>query len=188
MYAELTSTENVSFRGARVRTKFLWKPDTRVFVKSWNDKFWARARVVYSYCQVPQVKTCVLGLEFYATSHRYSLTFRCTNCGRHEASANFRSDRIHADNQIKSQIYLVQCAACGWKGEARGLSAIRIVRYKSKETNDPANWLPIVTKSLTENSMVSYDTASFLRRMWTHLFGSEVYRTRSRTVNCPVKS
>ena len=171
MFAELAFTEDVSSRGARVRTKVPWKPGTHVFVKSWNDKFWARARVVY--CQVLRVKTCVLGLEFYARSHRYSLTFRCMNCGRHEASANFRSDRIQPEDQIKEQIYPAQCTGCGWKGEACGLSAIRILRYKSKETNDPANWLPIVTKKLTEKSVVCYDTGSFLRRMWTRLFGSE---------------
>ena len=65
-----------------------------------------------------------------ATAQEYSLTFRCINCGRYEASANYSSDEVVPDDQIKAQIYRVRCAACGWKGEACGVAAIRILRCK----------------------------------------------------------
>jgi DNA-directed RNA polymerase subunit N (RpoN/RPB10) len=135
MLTEVASTENVSSWGGRVRTKRLWKPDVHVFVKSSNRNFWARARVVY--CQTLQNTTHALGLEFYATAHRYNLTFRCISCGRYEASANYRSDRIESEDQIKARIYPVRCAGCGWKGEACGFSVIRVLRYKSRETFNP---------------------------------------------------
>ena len=63
-----------------------------------------------------------------ATAQEYSLTFRCINCGRYEASANYSSDEVLPDDQIKAQIYRVRCTACGWKGEACGVAAIRILR------------------------------------------------------------
>jgi hypothetical protein len=77
MLAERASTENVSSQGVRVRTKRLWKRDTRVFVKSSRGDLWARARVVY--CRTRRSTTHALGLEFYATAYRYNLTFRCIN-------------------------------------------------------------------------------------------------------------
>ena len=135
MLAERASTENVSSSGVRVRTEQLWKPDTRVFVKSSRGDAWARARVVY--CRTLQSTTRALGLEFYATAYRYNLTFRCISCGRYEASANFRSDKIEVEDQIKARIYPVKCAGCGWKGEACGFSVIRVLRYKSRETFNP---------------------------------------------------
>jgi transcription elongation factor Elf1 len=61
-----------------------------------------------------------------ATAPGYNLTFRCINCGRHEASTSYRSDGVESEDQIKMRIYRVNCAACGWKGEACGLAAIRI--------------------------------------------------------------
>jgi len=77
MLAELASTENVSSYGARTRTELAWRPNARIFLKSPKGKFWTRARVVY--CRALQAKTHALGLEFYATAHRYNLTFRCIN-------------------------------------------------------------------------------------------------------------
>ena len=135
MLAERASTENVSSRGVRVRTERLWKPDARVFVKSSRGDLWARARVVY--CRTLRSTTHALGLEFFATAYRYNLTFRCIKCGSYEASANFRSDRIEFEDQIKARIYPVRCAGCGWKGEACGFSVTRILRYKSRETYNP---------------------------------------------------
>ena len=131
MFGELTSTENVSSCGVRVRTELSWKPGTHVFVRPSRGKVWTRARVAY--CQRLEPKTHALGLEFYRAAHRYNVTFRCVNCGRHEASANFRSDQPERQDQIKARIYRVQCAGCGWKGEACGFSAVRILRYKSRE-------------------------------------------------------
>jgi PilZ domain len=135
MLAELASTENVSSYGARVRTELAWRPNARIFLKSPKGKFWMRARVVY--CRALQAKTHALGLEFYATAHRYTLAFRCIKCGRDAASANYRSDRVLTANQLQAQVYRVHCAACGWKGEAIGFSAIRALHYKSKETYGP---------------------------------------------------
>jgi len=45
--AEITSTHNVSSRGARVTTQRLWEPGTFLMLKSLRGSFWARARVVY---------------------------------------------------------------------------------------------------------------------------------------------
>ena len=132
MLAELASTENVSSYGARIRTELAWRPNARIFLKSPKGKFWTRARVVY--CRALQAKTHALGLEFYATAHRYNLTFRCINCGSYEASANYRSDRVLCPDQLKAQIYRVHCASCGREGEAIGFSAIHVLHYKSKET------------------------------------------------------
>jgi hypothetical protein len=61
-----------------------------------------------------------------ATGSRYSLTFRCINCGRYEAFASYRSDGVESEAQFKTRMYRVKCAACGWKDEACGLAAIRI--------------------------------------------------------------
>ena len=142
---EATSTENVSSWGVRVRTERLWKPDTHVFVRPSAGDSWARARVAY--CRILQGTIRAVGLEFYATGHRYNLTFRCIKCGRYEASANYRSDRTEFEDQIKARIYPVRCAGCGWKGEACGFSVIRILRYKSRETYKPdedfCNYRPI---------------------------------------------
>jgi hypothetical protein len=66
----------------------------------------------------------------YATAHEYNLTFRCINCGRYEASANYSSDEVVPVDEIKARIYRVRCTVCGWKGEACGVAAIRILRCK----------------------------------------------------------
>lgn len=133
MFTELAATEDVSSGGLRVRTEISWKPGTRVFLRPSKGKAWMRARVVY--CQNLQEKNRALGLEFYRTAHRYTLTFRCIHCGTYEASANFRSDQAESENQITARIYRVQCVRCGWKSEAWGCSAVRILRYQSKETS-----------------------------------------------------
>lgn len=62
MAAEYAATENVSSYGARIQAERPWRPDTRVFVKSDQGEFWARARVVY--CQTLSSKRFALGLEF----------------------------------------------------------------------------------------------------------------------------
>lgn len=138
MFAELASTENVSSCGIRLRTEMPWKPSARVFVKLLKGGVWTRARVAY--CQRLNSEEHALGLEFYQTARRYNLTFRCIHCGRHEATANFRSDRVEHEDQIMSRIYCVQCAGCGWKGEVCGFSAVRILRYKSVETRSTAEF------------------------------------------------
>lgn len=140
MFADLASTENVSSCGVRVQTELMWKPNTRVFVKLPKGGVWTRARIAY--CQRLKGKKYALGLEFYETAHRYNLTFRCIQCGRYEASANFRSDRVELEDEIKSRIYRAQCEGCGWKGEVCGLSAVRILRYKSVETCTAAEFPP----------------------------------------------
>jgi hypothetical protein len=142
MFAELSSTENVSSGGARVRTELSWRPGTRVFVKPSKGKVWTRARVAY--CQRLQAKSQALGLEFYRTAHRYNLTFRCIHCGKYEASANLPSRGVESENQIKARIYRVQCARCGWKGEACGYSTVRILHYQSKETYGTEGNAPLV--------------------------------------------
>lgn len=99
----------------RVRTGRLWKPDAHVFVKSSNRDFWARARVVY--CRTLQGTIHALGLEFYATAHRYNLTFRCIRCGRYEASANYRS--IGLSSRIKSKREYIQLGVQDVAGKAK---------------------------------------------------------------------
>ena len=66
----------------------------------------------------------------HTKTHEYNLTFRCINCGKYEASGNYSTDEVVPDDQIKARIYRVRCAACGWKGEACGVAAIRILRSK----------------------------------------------------------
>ena len=56
----------------------------------------------------------------------YVLTFRCINCGKHEVFAQYPSDGMESEEQIRARIYQVSCNSCGWKGDACGLSAIRI--------------------------------------------------------------
>ena len=145
MYAELASTEDVSSGGVRIRTETSWKAGTRVFVRPPKGEVWTRARVVY--CHKRQEKSRELGLEFYRTAHRYTLSFRCIHCGTYEASANFRCGQAESWNQITARIYRVQCARCGWKGEACGFSAVRILRYQSKETSGFEGNAPLVRSS-----------------------------------------
>jgi len=56
----------------------------------------------------------------------YVLTFRCTNCGKHEVFARYPTDGIEREDQIRGRLYQVSCESCGWNGDACGLSAIRI--------------------------------------------------------------
>jgi hypothetical protein len=64
----------------------------------------------------------------YATAHEDNLTFRGINCGRYEASANYSSDEVVPDDEIKARIYRVRCTACGWKGKLAKCSAIAAIR------------------------------------------------------------
>jgi Pyruvate/2-oxoacid:ferredoxin oxidoreductase delta subunit len=64
----------------------------------------------------------------------YILTFRCLNCGRHEAFANVLSNIVLSDEQVKTQILEATCKGCGWTGEVCGVSAVRIEHAKSKST------------------------------------------------------
>ena len=66
------------------------------------------------------------------TAHEYNLTFRCINCGRYEASANYSSDEVVSEDQTKARRHRVPCTACGWKGEACGVAASRILRDKGR--------------------------------------------------------
>jgi transcription elongation factor Elf1 len=56
----------------------------------------------------------------------YILTFRCVNCGKHEVFANYPSERLLTEDEIRARIYQVSCTSCGWRGDACGLSAIHI--------------------------------------------------------------
>jgi hypothetical protein len=56
----------------------------------------------------------------------YILLFRCVNCGRPEASATYSSASFLPHYQIEARIYEANCAACGWKGEVCGISAVQI--------------------------------------------------------------
>ncbi len=58
----------------------------------------------------------------------YVLTFRCINCGKHEVFAQYPADSLEPEDQIRARIYQVTCNSCGWRGDACGLSAIRIAR------------------------------------------------------------
>ena len=56
----------------------------------------------------------------------YVLTFRCINCGKHGVIAQYPSDGMESKERIRARIYQVSCKSCGWKGDACGLSAVRI--------------------------------------------------------------
>jgi hypothetical protein len=64
----------------------------------------------------------------------YILTFRCINCGRHEALAQYPTEEVEPEEQIRARIYRVSCSACGWRGEACGISAIDISHSMEPET------------------------------------------------------
>jgi|SRR6516164_3992120 len=57
----------------------------------------------------------------------YVLTFRCINCGKHEVFAQYPTESIEFEEQIRARIYQVRCNSCGWSGDACGLSAIRML-------------------------------------------------------------
>jgi Fe-S-cluster-containing hydrogenase component 2 len=56
----------------------------------------------------------------------YILSFRCINCGRHEALARYPTGSIEREEEIRARIYHVSCSSCGWNGDACGVSAINI--------------------------------------------------------------
>ena len=56
----------------------------------------------------------------------YVLTFRCINCGKHGVFAQYPSDGMESEERIRARIYQVSCNLCSWKGDACGLTAIRI--------------------------------------------------------------
>lgn len=62
----------------------------------------------------------------------YVLTFRCVNCGRYEAFSWYPSEGNVREDQIRARIYQANCEGCGWRGDACGLSAVRI--YRTPET------------------------------------------------------
>ena len=64
----------------------------------------------------------------------YILTFRCINCGRHEAFAYYPTDSIEPEEQIRDRIYHASCTSCGWKGEVCGVSATNISHSMELET------------------------------------------------------
>ena len=63
----------------------------------------------------------------------YILTFRCLNCGRHEAFASVLSDIVLSED-VKTRLLEASCRACGWTGEVCGVSAVRVEHAKSKST------------------------------------------------------
>jgi len=56
----------------------------------------------------------------------YILTFRCINCGRHEALARYPTEGIEREEEIRARIYHASCSSCGWKGDVCGVSATNI--------------------------------------------------------------
>jgi hypothetical protein len=56
----------------------------------------------------------------------YILTFCCVNCGKPEIFAQYPSEDVVPEDQIRARIYQVGCNYCGWRGDACGISAIRV--------------------------------------------------------------
>jgi transcription elongation factor Elf1 len=65
----------------------------------------------------------------------YILTFRCINCGRHEASASHPSQEVLPPEQIRDQIYQALCRACGWRSEVCGISAVEVGYFPALKAN-----------------------------------------------------
>jgi hypothetical protein len=65
------------------------------------------------------------------TPRGYTLTFRCVNCGRHEATAFYPSGEALPIEELRKRIYEVTCSACRWRGAVCGMSAVAI-SYKSE--------------------------------------------------------
>ena len=61
---ETAVTENVSFRGLRVRTQRSWERDSFLTVLCSESGLWARGRVAY--CQALSDDTFAIGLELLA--------------------------------------------------------------------------------------------------------------------------
>jgi len=68
---EMTFTENVSLRGARIITQREWRRDERVHVASRPGDFRATARVAY--CERLRETGFAIGLEFLEPSGRWVL-------------------------------------------------------------------------------------------------------------------
>lgn len=66
MPAQEGITENVSPRGARVRTRKPWKPNDRLNVRSLLGNLRSRARVVY--CVPVDGDQFAIGLQLFATA------------------------------------------------------------------------------------------------------------------------
>ena len=70
--AECVLTEDVSVKGARVRTVRPWKPDSRLLLKSsWLSEVPGQARVVY--CESLPDTTFAVGLEFLVLEDAWDL-------------------------------------------------------------------------------------------------------------------
>ena len=63
---ELAPVENLSFRGARIKTERPWELGSHVDLKAQPGDLKARARVVY--CQAAGLKTFAVGLNFLQTN------------------------------------------------------------------------------------------------------------------------
>jgi hypothetical protein len=64
----------------------------------------------------------------------YILTFRCINCGRHEAIARYPTETFEPEEELRARIYHAICSSCGWKGDACGVSATDIAHSMELET------------------------------------------------------
>ena len=75
----------------------------------------------------------------------YTLTFRCINCGRHEALALYPTGSIEREEEIRARIYHVSCSSCGWNGDACGVSATNISHSMKPEARvrDRASRKPV---------------------------------------------
>jgi len=66
---EMTFTENVSSRGARVLTSRRWKPNDRLLLASLPGDFQSSARVAY--CELRRGEGFAIGLEFLRPSGKW---------------------------------------------------------------------------------------------------------------------
>jgi len=48
----------------------------------------------------------------------YILTFCCVNCGKPEIFAQYPSEDVVPEDQIRARIYQVGCNYCGWRGDS----------------------------------------------------------------------
>lgn len=66
---EMTTTENISGRGARVVTTGLWRPDDVLVIKSLEGDFYSEARVIYR--QAIREDVYAIGLELIEPTGRW---------------------------------------------------------------------------------------------------------------------
>ena len=69
---ELASVENLSLRGAQIKTARSWELGSHVDLKAHPGELKARARVVY--CQAAGPKTFLVGLDFLQTNQAETQT------------------------------------------------------------------------------------------------------------------